>query len=121
MGWWLLNALERAAEGKRGRQGGGSGGEDATRHGEGVGPGPDLVPADRGPTAACGRRALFRAGGGCVRSLKHGTRLAAGEGGRRERRGACMGRPGKERGGPSRMNSNDCELLKWILNEFDLF
>jgi hypothetical protein len=66
MGRRLLNALERAVEGKRGRQGGGSGGEDATWHRAGVGPGPDLVPADRGPAAACGRHALFRAGGAAL-------------------------------------------------------
>jgi hypothetical protein len=29
--------------------------------------------------------------------------------------------PGKIEVGRARMNNNDCELFKWILNEFDLF
>jgi hypothetical protein len=53
---------------------------------------PDRVPADHGP-------ALAQAGS--AGSLTRGTRPATGEGGRRERDGARVGRPGKERGGPS--------------------
>jgi hypothetical protein len=43
-----------------------------------------------------------------------------GEGGRRDRRGVCVGPPGKDEVGRAWMNSVDCELFKWISNEFDL-
>jgi hypothetical protein len=49
-----------------------------------------------------------------------GDRLAVGEGGRRDRRGVCVGPPGKDEVGRAWMNSVDCELFKWISNEFDL-
>jgi hypothetical protein len=66
----------------------------------GMGPGPDRRAVPR-PCPSRPRPALFRAGAGGAGSMTCGTRPVAGEGGRRERRGARVVRPEKERGGPS--------------------
>jgi hypothetical protein len=72
------------------------------------------------PAVARLRRTLFQEGAGGAGSLTHRTRPIAGEVGRRERYGARVGRPRKDEVGLAWMNSDDCELFKWILNEFDL-
>jgi hypothetical protein len=76
-----------------------------------------LVPTGGGQRGQCGVSAQW----GGVESLMSGAQLAAGEGGRRERRGARVGQPRKNELGRAQMNSDNFELFKWISNEFDLF
>jgi hypothetical protein len=75
------------------------------RHEQGVPTNWWTVPGRKRPETGCrGRRVRCACGlpnrGGGER-LTGGQRLVVGEGGRRERRGARMGRPEKEGGGPS--------------------
>jgi hypothetical protein len=103
----LLTRLRHAAEGKRGRQGGPAVGGGRVMRGEHEKGGPFLtVGGQRG-----------RHGN---ELLTHGTRATVGEGGRRERCGAHVGRPVKDEVGRAQMNSDKCKLFKWISNEFDL-
>jgi hypothetical protein len=103
-----LNTLGRAAEVKRGRQGGPGA---STPRGVGwawglaptYGQHPDrwAAPRPRPGRGSHGRHALFQTGAGGARSLTRETQLSVGEEGMRERHGARVGRLGKERGEPS--------------------
>jgi hypothetical protein len=108
---------------QRGKRGRGVWGEDATRRGNGRGAWPRPMggaPTMSQPTATQPQRARATHS---VSSRSGKRRIAdawdlAGSG--RGWRGVRVGRPGKVEVGQAGMDSDDCELFKWISNEFDL-